>query len=108
MDWLGDVLGRFRRDLRSLVVIWIAVIVCVVGYGVVTGGSIDNPVGLLLGMLVLGIAMAPIQWIRYEQPLVRGRHNAGRRTVAVVGLGCLWAVVALFVGAALIGALGVE
>ena len=52
--------------------------------------------------------MTPLIWMRYEIPLVRGRERAARRAFAVLGLGCLWSVVALLVGVSVLAALGVE
>ena len=109
MDWREDVWQRFRKDLPGLVLIWVALIaiaVAVEALGDVTRNA--GPLEIGLGLLILGVAMTPIIWIRHEIPLIRGRQHATLRGFAVVGLGCLWSVVALVVGVWLLAALGVE
>ena len=72
------------------------------------GGRNPNLLATALGVLILGVAMTPLIWMRYEIPLIRGRDRAVRRAFAVIGVGCLWSVVALVVGVWLLAALGVE
>ena len=108
MDWRDDVWQRFRKDLPGLVLIWvslIAVAVAVEAFGDVTRNA--SPLETGLGVLILGVAMTPLIWIRYEIPLIRGRQHAIRRGFAVVGLGCLWSIVALVVGVGLLALLEV-
>ena len=106
MDWRGDVWQRFRKDLPGLVLIWIAVIAIAIIVQTIDGRGTSNPVEIVLAMSVLGVAMTPIIWIRHEIPLIRGRHHATRHALAVVGLGCLWAIVALVGGFVLLTLLG--
>ena len=109
MDWRDDVWQRFRKDLPGLVLIWVALTVIVIAIEVFGGDSRNsNPLETGLGVLVLGVAMTPLIWIRHEIPLIRGRHHAMRRGFTVVGLGCLWSIVALVVGVWILALLGVE
>ena len=107
MDWREDVWDRFRRDLPGLLLIWVVVLAAVVGIEIARGGEID-PAALFAGVIVLGVAITPLLWMRYERPVVRGKERRLRRTLAVVGVGCLWAVVALLAGASVIAQFGVE
>jgi hypothetical protein len=63
--------------------------------------------GYVIAFAVLAVALLPLSWMRYERPLVPGRHSA-RRSSAVLGLGCLWAVMAMVIGFALLGLLARE
>lgn len=109
MDWRDDVWQRFRKDLPGLVLIWVAVATIVIGLEVFGGGGRNpNLLATALGVLILGVAMTPLIWMRYEIPLIRGRDRAVRRAFAVIGVGCLWSVVALVVGVWLLAALGIE
>ena len=109
MDWREDVWQRFRKDLPGLVLIWVVLIAIVVAVEEFGDGTRNaSPLQTGLGVLILGVAMTPIIWIRHEIPLIRGRQHAIRRRFAVVGLGCLWSVVALVVGVWALAALGIE
>lgn len=107
MDWREDVWDRFRRDLPDLILIWTVVIAAVVGIEFVSGGAID-PVALFAGTIVVGVAITPLMWMRYERPVVRPGERQLRRTLALVGIGCLWAVAALLAGVLVIALLGFE
>ena len=108
MDWRGDVWERFRKDLPGLVLIWVAVTAIAVVLQVIDGRGTTNPIEIVLALAVLGVAMTPLIWIRYEIPLIRGREHATRRAFAVIGFGCLWAVVALVGGFVVLALLGIE
>ena len=109
MDWRDDVWQRFRKDLPGLVLIWVALTVIAVAIEVLSGDRRStNPLATGLGVIVLGVALTPLIWIRHEIPLIRGRQHAIRRGFAVVGLGCLWSIVALVVAVWLLALLGVE
>jgi len=107
MDWRSEVWRRFRRDLPGMVAIWVVVAIAVAAWGAIQGELVDLP-GLLLALVVLGIALTPLIWMRYEIPLVRGRQRTVRRSLGTVGVGCLWAVIVLVVGFSILGALGLD
>ena len=109
MDWRDDVWQRFRRDLPGLVLIWVALTVIAIAIEVLGGDRRStNPWATGLGVLVLGVALTPLIWIRHEIPLIRGRQHAILRGFAVVGLGCLWSIVALVGGVWLLTLFGVD
>jgi hypothetical protein len=109
VDWRDDVWQRFRRDLPGLVLIWVALTVIAIAIEVLGGDSrTTNPLATGLGVLVLGVALTPLIWMRHEIPLIRGRDRAVPRAFAVIGLGCLWSVVALVIGVWLLAAFGVD
>ena len=107
MDWREDIWDRFRRDLPGMLLIWAVVVAAVVGIELVTGGEPD-PVALFASSIVVGVATTPLRWMRYERPVVRPGERQFRRTLALVGIGCLWAVVALLAGVFVIALLGFE
>jgi hypothetical protein len=109
VDWREDVWQRFRKDLPGLILIWVALIAIVIALEVFGGVSRNrSPLETARGVLLLGVAVTPLIWIRHEIPLIRGRDHTTRRAFAVIGLGCLWAVVALVVGVWLLALVGVE
>ena len=109
MDWRDDVWRRFRDDLPGLVLIWAALTVIAIAIEELGGDSRStNPLATGLGVLVLGVALTPLIWIRHEIPLIHGRQHGLRRGFAVVGLGCLWSIVALVVGVWLLALFGVK
>jgi hypothetical protein len=107
MDWLAGLVRRFRDDLRGLVVTWVIAIAIVIVIGILNNAAFDRPVGLLAGMVVLGVALTPIIWLRWEMPILAGRHR-GRRSCMAVLLAVLWAVAVLAVGAVAIDAIGLR
>jgi hypothetical protein len=66
-----------------------------------------NPIGIVIVMILIGVSLLPLVWIRYEIPLIRGRPHALRRTFAVIGFGCIWAVVALIGGFFVLALIGI-
>jgi uncharacterized membrane protein len=107
MDWRADVWSRFRAELPFLVVVWALVIAGFVGYDIVRGREVD-PVALVAAFIVVAVAMTPLIWIRHERPVVRTEERRFRRTLAVVGVGCVWAVVALLAGVVVVALLGID
>lgn len=99
MDWLHDIVRRFRRDLPLFLAVWVLATILIVGFAFVAGEPQDAP-AFALWMLVAFVAFAPLRWMRFENPLVRSSHNRFRRTLGALGLGCLWA--ALIGGGALV------
>jgi len=91
VDWLRDIVQRFRRDLPLLIAGWVVATLLIMGYAFVSGEPGD-PLAIALWMLVAFVAFVPLRWMRFENPLVRPSHNRFRRTLGAVGLGCLWAV----------------
>jgi hypothetical protein len=83
-------LRRFVRDLRWIVPLWL---VAAIGFGVYA--AVDDGVssGLMMGggCVVLGIALAPIIWIRRD-----GRYPSRPREIGGslkrVGLAVAWAI----------------
>jgi hypothetical protein len=98
MDRGEDVWSRFRRDLPGYILIWTAVTVIAVVLQRIDGRGTTNPLDVVLAMSIVGIAVVPLVWLRYAIPVFASGEHATRRTFAVIGLGCLWTVVALFVG----------
>ena len=98
MDRGEDVWSRFRRDLPGYVLIWAAVTVIAVVLQRIDGRGTTNPVDIVLAMSIVGIALAPVVWLRHTIPVFASGPHATRRTFAVIGLGCLWTIVALVVG----------
>ena len=108
MDWREDVWSRFRKDLPGYVLIWVGITAIAVVLQRLDGRGSGNPIDVVLGMAVLGVALTPLVWIRYEIPLIRGREHALRRTFAVIGFGCLWAVIALVGGIFVLALIGID
>ena len=108
MHWRDDVWQRFRRDMPGLTLIWAAVIAIAVVLQMIDGRATTNPFEIVVGMALMGLALTPLIWIRHEIPLIRGRQHATRRAFAVIGFGCLWAVVALVGGFFVLTLLGIE
>ena len=107
MDWREDVWSRFRAELPFLIILWALVIAGFLGYNIVRGEGVD-PVGLVAGFIVVAAAMTPLIWIRYERPVVRTEERRFQRTLAVVGVGCVWAVIALLAGVVVVALLGID
>jgi len=107
MDWLRDIVRRFRGELPRLFVAWVLATLLIMGYGLVTGAAL-NFAGFALWMLVSFVALAPLWWMRFENPLVRASHNRFRRTLGALGLGCLWAVLSIGVSLVLLAILGLD
>ena len=108
MDWREDVWSRFRKDLPGLGLIWAAVTAIAVVLQMLDGRGTTNAIEIVIVMSLLGVAVTPLLWVRYEIPLIRGRQHALGRTFAVIGLGCLWAVVALIGGFFVLAMIGIE
>ena len=108
VDWRDDVWRRFREDLPGFAVIWVGVMAIAVVLQMIDGRGSSNPFEVVLAMTVMALALTPVIWIRHEIPLIRGRHHSTRRTFAVIGVGCLWAVVALLGGTFLLALLGIQ
>jgi hypothetical protein len=107
MSWLGGLLTRFRRDLPVFVALWIVVLVGLIVLDLVAGGEYGGPVEIAAGLFLLAVALTPVIWLRWESPVLSGRH-ATRRTFAALGLALLWAAGVLVLGVAVLGALGIE
>ncbi len=90
-----------------MVVIWVVVAIAIPIWGAIQGEPVDLP-GWLLAGAVLGVALTPLIWMRWEIPLIRGRARSVRRSMATIGVGCLWAIVVLVVGAGILAALGLD
>jgi hypothetical protein len=86
-------LRRFVRDLRWLVPLWL---VAAIGFGVYAG--IDDGVssGLTIGggCVVLGIALAPIVWIRWHGRYPSRPSELGG-SLKRIGLAVAWAIAVL-------------
>ena len=108
MDWREDVWSRFRKDLPGLVLLWAGVTAIAVVLQMLDGRGTTDPIDIIIYMAVIGVALTPLVWIRYEIPLIRGREHALRRTFAVIGFGCLWAVVALVGGIFVLALIGID
>ena len=107
MDWREDVWSRFRKDLPGYVLIWVGITAIAVVLQRLDGRGSGNPIDVVLGMAVLGVALLPLTWMRGERPVLIGPH-ATRRTFALIGIGCLWAAVALVAGVFVLARLGIE
>ncbi len=90
-----------------MVVIWVVVVIAIPVWGAIQGAPVDLP-GWLFAGAILGVAMTPLVWMRWEMPLIRGRARNARRSLMTVGLGCLWAVVVLVIGASILAATGLD
>ena len=90
-----------------MVVIWVLVVIAIPVWGAIQGEPVDLPGWLFAGAIV-GVALTPIIWMRWEIPLVRGREGTVRRSLLTVGIGCLWAVVVLVIGASILAATGLD
>ncbi len=83
-------LRRFVRDLRMIVPLWLA---GAIGFGVYAGIEDGVSSGLTMGggCVVLGIALAPIVWIRWS-----GRHPSRPSEIGGslkrIGLAVAWAI----------------
>jgi hypothetical protein len=91
VDWLRDIVGRFRRDLPLLIVGWVVATLLIIGLAFVAGEPLDFS-AFALWMLVAFVGFVPLRWMRFENPLVRPSHDRFLRTLGALGLGCLWAV----------------
>jgi hypothetical protein len=98
MDRGGHVRSRFRRDLPGYVLLWVAVTAIAVVLQVVDGRGTTNPFEVALAMSIIGVALVPLVWLRHAIPVFAAGDQPMRRTVEVIGAGCLWTVVALGVG----------
>lgn len=107
MDWREDVWSRFRKDLPGYVLIWVGITAIAVVLQRLDGRGTTNPIEIVIYMAVIGVAVFPLVWIRYEILLIRGSEHAVRRTFAVFGLGCLWAAVALVGGIFVLALIGI-
>ena len=107
MNWREEVWSRFRKDLPGYVLIWIAITAIALLLTRLDGRGSGNPMAVVLAMAVLGVALLPLTWMRGERPVVTGPH-AARRTFALIGIGCLWAAVALVAGVFVLALIGIE
>ena len=107
VDWREDVWSRFKMDVPGYVLIWIAITAIAVVLQRLDGRGSGNPMAVVLATAVLGVALAPLLWMRTERPVYTGRYGP-RRTFALIGVGCLWAAVALVGGLFVLALLGIE
>jgi uncharacterized membrane protein YidH (DUF202 family) len=107
MDWLTDVVARFRRELPLTIAIW-TIVTIVLTFVFVNVQHDRPPEGFVGGMVMLAIALGPLAWMRWEHPLVRTRYHRYRRTLAVWILGCVWAVLALIASVIVLAIFGLD
>ncbi len=97
MSWQRELFERFRRELPFLILMWVVVVPCIVVWSHLRGEPIEDPVGLVVAMAILALGTTPLLWLRWERPIVGGER--GRlRSLAAVGVGCLWFLAVLLVG----------
>jgi hypothetical protein len=107
MDWLTDVVARFRRELPLTIAIW-AIVTIVLSFVFVEAEHDRPPEGFVAGMVMLAIALGPLAWMRWEHPLVRTSHHRFRRTLAVWILGCVWAALAVIASVIVLAVFGLD
>ena len=93
VDWLGDVFGRFRRDIPQLIGIWVILTVAVLAFLWIRGATFD-PIAVVGLMTAAAITFGPLAWARFEIPVIRTPEHRLRRTIVVFGLVCAWTVIA--------------
>ena len=106
MGWKRDAWHRFRHDIPQLALTWLVVWIGLFALGVWQGEEIRDPLQFALAGAVLGFALSPVIWIRWERPRIGGRN--WRRRLAAIGVTVAWAFGVLLLGLGAMDAAGID